>query len=446
VVGADGRITAAGARAEIAIPVDAERIDVSGRWITPGLIDAHVHLSLSGGLYGWPGELDLRALRSHDDERARWQEMLPDTLARYIAAGVTGVIDRGGPMTSLSLRAFGEGDRPAPRIALAGPMLSTWAAAGFLGEDAPNRRPETAADAADHVRALAAAGFDMVKIHFMPADRAAAERSRPWLQAAIQEADRHGLPVVVHATDEAWARLVVEAGADQLVHSIDDRPLSPEFAALLAERGVVTTTTLVVHESYREVFTGALDYSDIELALGDPEVIASLDDLARIPARLLPKWILALRDGANHRRGPPAPATAAAAMPYYFTRDTAAIMAENLRRLTAAGAMVAAGTDAGTIGTLHGPAIHRELALMAAAGIAPLAIIRAATLGGAWAMARAGRLGTLEAGKWADFLILGEDPVADIGALQRPLSVVKGGVAFDPAALLADLRARNSAH
>jgi imidazolonepropionase-like amidohydrolase len=88
---------------------------------------------------------------------------------------------------------------------------------------------------------------------------------------------------------------------------------------------------------------------------------------------------------------------------------------------------IAAGTDAGNIGTLHGPAIYRELRLMVEAGMTPAQVLSAATLGGARVMGREAELGTIAAGKLADLLVLDGDPTADLGTLERPREIVKGG-------------------
>lgn len=135
VVAEGGRIAAAGPRAEVALPSGARLIDGAGRWPIPGLIDFHVHLSRSASLYSAPAELDLRACRDWaSEELPATRAALPATFARYLASAVTGVIDRGGPLWTLDLRAL--------------------AARG--------------AAARERVAMLAAAGVDLVKIHFVP--------------------------------------------------------------------------------------------------------------------------------------------------------------------------------------------------------------------------------------------------------------------------------------
>src|SRR5262249_30639447 len=102
---------------------------------------------------------------------------------------------------------------------------------------------------------------------------------------------------------------------------------------------------------------------------------------------------------------------------------------ENLRR-------IAAGTDAGNIGTLHGPAIYRELALMVESGMPPGQVLSAATLGGARVMGRERELGTLAPGMLADLLVLDADPRATLATLESPREVVKGGRFLSRAELL----------
>ena len=415
----DGRIVAIG-DATLALPAGAEILDASGKWLIPGLIDSHVHLARSGSLYSSPSGLDLTSVRDFvTQELPALRAALPATFARYLASGVTGVVDRGGPPWTLSLA-----PEIGPHIAASGPMLTSYAPDGSLGREEIARHVTTAAQARELVRANAAAGADLIKVHFLP--RAGElDAARDWLVAAAGEAHALGLPISAHATRVAHARAVIDAGFDQLVHSIDDFPIDDALAERMAERGVVYTTTLLVYEGYREVFLDGLDYSEFELALGDPDVIETLDDLAFLPDRLLPRW---LRQPRGRMREP-------VAMPFWAVHNVQTVMADNLRRLAAAGVTIAAGTDAGTVGNLHGPALHRELELLVAAGLTPAEALRAATVGGAAAMNR-DDLGGIAAGMAADMVLLDADPLADITNTRRIWRVIKAGEVYDPAALL----------
>jgi imidazolonepropionase-like amidohydrolase len=104
--------------------------------------------------------------------------------------------------------------------------------------------------------------------------------------------------------------------------------------------------------------------------------------------------------------------------------------------MQAAGCVIAAGTDAGNIGTLHGSSLHREFELMAEAGLSPIEIIVAATQNAARVFAREPKMGVIKAGQLADLLILNQDPTADIKNLRKIDKVIKNGVVFDHSALV----------
>jgi imidazolonepropionase-like amidohydrolase len=99
--------------------------------------------------------------------------------------------------------------------------------------------------------------------------------------------------------------------------------------------------------------------------------------------------------------------------------------------LESAGVRIVGATDAGNIGTLHGPALHREFELMADAGVRPMDIIVSATKNAAAVMGRQSELGTLEKGKFADLVILDGDPLVDIKNTRKIFKVMKGGQFFN---------------
>lgn len=111
------------------------------------------------------------------------------------------------------------------------------------------------------------------------------------------------------------------------------------------------------------------------------------------------------------------------------------VMAENLRRVHEAGIPVALGTDAGNPFTVHGPSVYAELERMQAAGIGPADLLVMATRNGARAMGRQDEIGTLEAGKAANFIVLTEDPLEDITNLRSITHVARAGRLVPVAAL-----------
>jgi imidazolonepropionase-like amidohydrolase len=97
IVVTDGRITAVGPADSVPIPAGATVVDARGKWIVPGLIDAHVHFFQSGNLYTRPDAADLGAAVPYAREVARNKARLAATFKVYLASGVTSVVDIGGP-------------------------------------------------------------------------------------------------------------------------------------------------------------------------------------------------------------------------------------------------------------------------------------------------------------------------------------------------------------
>jgi imidazolonepropionase-like amidohydrolase len=403
------RIRAVGPPGEVVIPEGARFVDVTGKWIIPGLVDAHIHLFQSGGLYTRPDIIDLRSIRPYATEVERVRARLPMTLARYLASGVTAVLDVGGPFWTFEARERSQRMPHAPQVAVTGPLISSSMPSELRVADPPILEANAPAEARAAVRRVLAERPDLIKLWWIPEAVVPLVEQTGWIRAAIEEAHDAGVRVAVHATRLEVARAAVRAGADVLVHSVDDRRVDDGFVRLLKERDVVYVTTLGVNQGYREVFEQRFKPTVLERRLGDAEVLATLDDLAD----------LSLWKGAFWRR-------------WLLRWPDPRIAFWNLRRLHETGITIAAGSDAGNIGTLHGPALHRELERMAEAGLAPLAILKAASQGGARAMGRGSDLGTLEPGKRADLLVLDADPQGDIRQARRIHRVVQGGVILNP--------------
>jgi len=399
-----GRIREIGPQGDIKTPARARIIDARGKWIIPGLIDAHVHFFQSGGLYTRPDVIDLRARRTYEQEIEWIKERLPFTFDRYLLSGITGVVDVGGPLWNYEVRDIASRTPKAPRIAVAGPLVSTYVPPNLQVTDPPIILATSPTHARELVRRQLERKPDLIKIWFIHRDGDNLEQQVEIVAAAIEESKSKGVRVAVHATQLATAKAAVRAGADVLVHSITDQLVDNEFTALAKSRDILYMTTLVVSEGYREVLNQEVQLSDIEQRLGDPEVIASWSELARIPPTEIP--------GGLQRRPAPAP------RPFAYN---------NLMLLETAGVRIVGATDAGNIGTLHGPALHREFELMVQAGMRPMDIIVSATRNAAAVMGRQHEIGTLERGKFADLVILDADPLTNILNTRKIFKVMKAG-------------------
>lgn len=409
------RIVAAGSGAQVTPPDGARRIDGRGKWLIPGLIDTHIHFFQSAGLYTRPDIIDLTGTVSYREETEALRRKIPETFRRYLAAGITAVVDQGGPFWNFAVRELAAATTTAPRVAVAGPLVATVARPQLDLGDPPIIRAESP----DHARKLVKEQLklkpDLVKIWYILPESGDPAENLPVVAATIDEAHRGGVRVAVHAMQLATARAAIGAGADILVHSIDDAPVPADFAAELARKGVPLIPTLVVYEGYAEVLGGQPDLTRIERELGDPAAVASW---AQIPPPATPEEAAARTARVERMAG-----------------RKATILA-NLKLLHDAGVTICAGTDAGNVGTLHGPSLHREFELMVEAGLTPHEVLVTATRNAAMLFSRVPSFGTIEAGKLADMVVLDGDPLADIANLQRIHAVVRGGEFLLPDSLV----------
>jgi hypothetical protein len=350
------RIADAGPSSKIKVPKNTKTIDAHGKWIIPGLIDAHVHFFQSGDLYTRPDIIDLRQRVPYERELAWIRTRLPYTFARYLCSRITSVVDAGGPFANFNVRAMARRTRASPRVAVAGPLISTVTPDNLETTDPAIIEVANPEQAVALVRHELARKPDLIKIWFIRGPDVELDHAVKIVEAVVKASHAGDVRVAVHATELETAKAAVGAGSDILVHSVSDQPVDDEFVQMVKERGVIYTTTIVVLEGYAEVLGQNVALTDIERSCGDAQVIASWADLAKIPQDRMP--LLRTIPAPFHRKGrsPRKPETHAGDRRHRRSRD-----------------------GAGNIGTLHGPSLHREFELMAEAGLTPMQIIVDAT-------------------------------------------------------------------
>jgi imidazolonepropionase-like amidohydrolase len=408
----DGKIECAGSRAACPVPAGIGVVDLRGQWVTPGLVDSHVHFSQTGWADGRPDSQDVRATHPYEKVEADLKAHPERFGHTYLCSGVTAVFDVGGyPWTLELAKRFGESTE-VPHVAAAGPLLSTldhWLNLPaerqfiYLKDEAVGR---------SGVDYLASQGSRAVKVWFIPEEKgpSIAEMGKA-VRAAGEEARKVGLPLIVHATGLDEAKEALRAGAKLLVHSVWDQPIDDDFIHLLKKNGAIYCPTLTVLRGYLAMSEGAVKKTpppvDDPNGCVDPGTLAKVAESAKLPPQ-----DTAERIATRHQR----------------IAALEKLMGMNLKRVLEAGVTIAMGTDAGNPLTLHGPSVYAEMEAMQAAGLTPLQVLTASTRGGALAMRLDPSIGTVEKGKAADLLIVGGDPAADVANLRKVRYVVRGGV------------------
>src|SRR2546430_1190252 len=311
----------------------------------------------------------------------------------------------------------------APRVAVAGPLISSVSREKLDLGDPPIVKIDNPEQAREFVRKLAEQKPELVKIWYIVDKDHPVDSFRPIVRATVEESHAHKIRVAVHATELETARAAVEEGADVLVHSVIDKPVDDAFVKLLKDRHVILCPTLVVFERYGRTFSHQLNLTPEEQRWGNPEVIASLD-VTKIPQDKLPDRVkTALAD----------PKAALDKI-----KKTYEVALPNLKKLEDAGVTIAAGTDAGNIGTIHGPALFREFQLMKEAGLMPMQILQCATANAAklFGGETGAHIGRIEKGYFADLVVLNSNPADDIARASDIESVMKNGVLYSANNLL----------
>jgi imidazolonepropionase-like amidohydrolase len=366
----DGRIASVHEGPLGNIEAGAQVLDLQGRTVLPGLINAHIHIMMDAG---------------PDPTRMVTQPNgLPKALigavqrsAKILRAGITTVRDLGGyKYAELTLRdAIAKGEVPGPRMLCAGSLITMTGGHGWdIGIEA---------DGVDEVRKAVRQnlkqGTDCIKIMatggvLTPGvEPGSAQLGEEEMRAGVEEAHKAGRHTASHAQGNTGVKNAIRAGIDTIEHGIF---LDDEAIEMMIERGVVYVPTLAA-----------------------PYQIIEAGEAMGVPAYAVEK---SKRVADAHR--------------------------QSFEWAVASGVTIAAGNDGGTPFNPSDDLVT-ELRLMVDYGMNPLAAIRTATLGSAKALKLSEETGTIRQGLLADIIVLeeGADPLKDITAIGRVESVIKQG-------------------
>lgn len=362
-----GRIAAVGKR--VKLPDGVVRIDAAGKTIIPGLINAHGHVNS------------------------------PEQLGVYLRDGITTVFSLGGDK-EFDLRKQCALATPGtvPHLYVAGPIQDSTAIPGAVAVTSPEQ-------ARHSVDELIVNKPDIVKVRIDDFLGARPKMSPATYQAVIDEAHKNGYRAAAHIVLLDDAKGVLRAGGDYIAHSVRDREVDDEFIRLMKERHAVYSPTLT-----REV--AVFTYSETPAFFSDPFFLKEADP-AEIAKMSDPKHQEAVRNDRSAA----------------WYKEHLPVAMHNLKALSDAGVVIAMGTDSGGgPGRFQGYFEHLELEYETKAGLTPMQALVSATAGAAQAVSISQQAGTLEKGKWADFVILNANPLDDIRNTRSIDSVWIGGV------------------
>jgi len=415
---------------KVKIPANAVVIDGKGKYLFPGLTDAHVHFFQNGGLYARPDAIDFRNKMPYHKEIELSHQTMEDKLRRYVQNGITNVIDVGATNNFLKQREQFKNAAYAPSIYMTGPLLTTYEPKAFenLGDDEPFSLVKTVEDGIKMVQQQLPYHPDFIKIWYIAgADgldvEESARKNLPIVKAIIDEAHKNNLKVAVHATERITAQLAVENGADFLVHSVDDEIIKDDFVQLLKKNKTILCPTLIVMDGYINTFGQNNNFNNYELLKADPYQLGSLLDLKHLPDTLLIN---------NYKKIINSEKQIAKA------NETNDICLKNLKKLSDAGILIASGTDAGNIGTLHASSYFAELKAMQKSGMSTWQIIQASTINGAKILNKENEFGTITIGKKANLILLDENPIDSLDNIAKINRVINRGVVINPNELIVE--------
>jgi len=367
----NGRIREIGPASKLSNPDGAIVVDLDGRFIVPGIINAHGHV-------GAKTEPQLRQYALYGVTTATSMQTDPDEVVQVREGQKRGEL-RGARVSTVKYRFA-----PDPAVAT----------------------PQQARAKVDEV---IAAGADYIKLWVDGGFGTRAKLTPEFCAAVLDQARKHGKLTFGHAYELSDAKMLVERGLNVLAHNIRDREVNAEIISLLIQHNVTLIPTLI-----RDEFLFA--YGDAPAWIDDPFF------LKFVPLERLKMLKTKIRDEqAKH------PQRALFKAGFEMNKT-------NLKRLSDAGVRIALGTDSGGAADrffIQGYSEHREMELMVQSGLSPMQVIQSFSKGGSEALGIEKEFGTLARGKAADLLVLERNPLDNIANMRSIQTIYLGGKKFD---------------
>jgi imidazolonepropionase-like amidohydrolase len=367
----NGRIRDLGPAVKVPTPGGAAVINLAGKFIVPGIINAHGHV-------GAKTEPQLRQYALYGVTTATSMQTDPDEVVQVREAQRRGEL-RGARVSTIKYRFA-----PDPEVA--------------TPQQARAKVDETVSAGADYIKIWVDSGFGT-----------RAKLTPEFCAAVLEQARKHNKLTFGHAYELVDARMLVERGLNVLAHNVRDREVDGEFIALLKQRDVTVIPTLI-----RDEFLFA--YGDAPAWIDEPFF-----------QRFVPAERLALLKSKIREEQAKNPQRALLKAGFEMNKI-------NLKKLADAGVRIALGTDSGGAADrffVQGYSEHREMELMVQAGLTPMQVIQSFSKGASEALGNSKEFGTLAKGKAADLLVLEKNPLENITNMRSIQSIYLGGKKFE---------------
>ncbi|HEX4988631.1 MAG TPA: amidohydrolase family protein [Candidatus Binatia bacterium] len=367
----NGRIRDVGLASKVSVPAGAAVVDLTGKFITPGIINAHGHV-------GAKTEPQLRQYAFYGVTTTTSMQTDPDEVVEVREAQKRGEL-RGARVSTVKYRFA-----PDPEV--------------VTPQQARAKVDETVAAGADYIKVWVDSGFGT-----------RAKLTPEFCAAVLEQARKHGKLTFGHAYELSDARMLVERGLNVLAHNIRDREVDSDFIAVLKQRNVTLIPTLI-----RDEFLFA--YGEAPAWIDDPFF------LKFVPPERLAVLKTKIRDeqAKNPQR---------ALFKAGFEMNKI-----NLKKLSDGGVRIALGTDSGGAADrffIQGYSEHREMELMVQSGLTPMQVIQSFSKGASEALGIDKEFGTLAKGKAADLLVLEKNPLDSITNMRTIQTIYLGGKKFE---------------
>jgi imidazolonepropionase-like amidohydrolase len=367
----NGRIRDVGPSSKIPVPAGATVVDLTGKFIAPGIINAHGHV-------GAKTEPQLRQYALYGVTTTTSMQTDPDEVVQVREAQKRGDL-RGARVSTVKYRFA-----PDPEV--------------VTPEQARTKVDETVAAGADYIKVWVDSGFGT-----------RAKLTPEFCAAVLEQARKHGKLTFGHAYELSDAKMLVERGLNVLAHNIRDREVDSEFIAVLKQRNVTLIPTLI-----RDEFLFA--YGDAPAWIDDPffQKFVPAERLAVLKTKIRDEQV------KNPQR---------ALIKAGFEMNKI-----NLKKLSDGGVRIALGTDSGGAADrffIQGYSEHREMELMVQSGLTPMQVIQSFSKGASEALGIDKEFGTLAKGKTGDLLVLEKNPLDNIANMRTIQAIYLGGKKFE---------------